>query len=645
MHRRQTRRIIVSVLAAAVSGLFVSDIEATILLNETFTYSNGAVETVSSGAWVVHGGTGSHQVTSNALILDDNNTADINRALSSAATSGTIYAAFDLTLLSVDPPTTTAGQYFAHFEQNLTFTSRLFGRDNSGSYNLGIASVTEPTVWSTTGLALDTAYRIVHSYEFSTGVSKLWINPSLETSSFITSTATGAATIDQYSFRNDTTAGGDKRLDNLVVATTFTEALGASSTPNDSVITAPTAVDFGRVFRTQTPALAANLSKTGAESTTYAALGSNNGLSISGVDPIPAGPQTETFSVALVNNANGSNTTGSKTWTVTVDNLALNSAATGQGSADPNDVINVSATIVNNRFINGGALPGANIGDPTVFTPVDYGYIRVGASRTLPVTFLTTNSGPASERADDKLTRITMNTGATSLSKVGSAFDDVEFAIDTLASSYQFNDAADTTDRDVTVTPTASGTFTGTTSNYVRFNTSGEGLVGESADTHSRMYVTLAALWGSNASFSGSGDVNLLELDFGVVSQFSSPIPQSFDLLNLVAPGGDTAAMDLDSFTSNYGVLSTNLAGFSNKAAGGAASTYQAFFNTATLGVFSQDYTLQFSDMDNLYGGGTETLTLRLKGSVVSTEVPEPASLVLLAVGTVLAMPYRRRRA
>ena len=42
-------------------------------------------------------------------------------------------------------------------------------------------------------------------------------------------------------------------------------------------------------------------------------------------------------------NANGSSSTGSKSWTLTADNLATASAAAGQGTLDPDNVINVSA--------------------------------------------------------------------------------------------------------------------------------------------------------------------------------------------------------------------------------------------------------------------------------------------------------------
>ena len=91
-------------------------------------------------------------------------------------------------------------------------------------------------------------------------------------------------------------------------------------------------------------------------------------------------------------------------------------------------------------------------------------------------------------------------------------------------------------------------------------------------------------------------------------------IPVSFDLFNLNAPSGFTAALDLDSVASsgNTSAFTTDLAPFSNLSAG-ASQEFTSSFNVAAVGTFMATYTLTLSD-ENLSGATNKTLTLTLKG-------------------------------
>src|SRR5262249_39514635 len=64
-------------------------------------------------------------------------------------------------------------------------------------------------------------------------------------------------------------------------------------------------------------------------------------------DNFAAGPQSAALSLQLQNNANGTGTTGNKSYSVTVHNTAPDSGGAGQGSADPDDTINVAAKVMN----------------------------------------------------------------------------------------------------------------------------------------------------------------------------------------------------------------------------------------------------------------------------------------------------------
>ncbi len=227
------------VCGAVVAGLFAGAANAAIVLNEPFTYSNGELGAASGGAWALHSGTGGQTIASNQLAIDDNGTGDYNRAFTSPVSSGTVYAAFDLTVLSSDQPSSTAtGGYFAHFGRYSTgttvdtgaFISRLTAYRPSGStagkYTLAIGAAANPTVNWGTELDQDTTYQVVIAYNLGTNVASLWVNPSSEASTSVTNTGGSPANLAAFMFRISGTSDGDKTIDNLRVATTFNEATG-----------------------------------------------------------------------------------------------------------------------------------------------------------------------------------------------------------------------------------------------------------------------------------------------------------------------------------------------------------------------------------------------------------------------------------
>ena len=75
-------------------------------------------------------------------------------------------------------------------------------------------------------LAFDTTHRAVFSFDASTAKSKLWIDPLDETSTSVEHNGTGTGTIiNRIILRQHNTFNGKEFVDNVVVATTFAEAL------------------------------------------------------------------------------------------------------------------------------------------------------------------------------------------------------------------------------------------------------------------------------------------------------------------------------------------------------------------------------------------------------------------------------------
>jgi hypothetical protein len=242
----------VSVLAGPAS-------QADILVEERFNHpdSNLVGQTPTPGpgnAWASHADLGGTpvQVVGGAAVLvqasGGGGREDVNTSFTARSETEITYARFDFNLPigqdlnNPDKVLDSFGLYFAHFYSGLPttgFRARTGVVQPAGAGDFGLAinasgsRLNEGTAWAN-DLFFGTTYRSVISYDAASGESKLWLDPVDENSTFITNSA-GAATgtlIEGFALRQSNDYFGSQIIDNLVVATSFEEALAGSGETN-----------------------------------------------------------------------------------------------------------------------------------------------------------------------------------------------------------------------------------------------------------------------------------------------------------------------------------------------------------------------------------------------------------------------------
>lgn len=222
-------------LAAGARGALV--------LDETFTYADGALTNVSGGIWANHSGTTPIQVVGEKAVISQANNGDNFAQLTGAPySSGNLYASFVVNFSTVP---TSGGTYFAHFKDATTsgFRCRAFAVSTgaaAGNYRVGIARASGAAVIIPTDLAPNTDYLLVMRYDAATGASRLWINPGSEGT--VTDLADGSDAwtlipITSFGLRQGANNQGICTLDDLKVGTAFSDVVsGGDPTLNPPFI-------------------------------------------------------------------------------------------------------------------------------------------------------------------------------------------------------------------------------------------------------------------------------------------------------------------------------------------------------------------------------------------------------------------------
>ena len=211
---------------------------AALLLDDSFSYSDGPLVTVSGGVWVHHSGSaGEVMVSSGRVFLNEANTEDVNAPLAgqpypASGTTNVFYASFTVKFTSLPSG---GGTYFAHFKNSSsTFRARIWALTGGAAldrFRLGISSTDASAAGATNtmDLRLNTDYTVVTRLVNSNSVSTLWINPTAESDASIsTSEGASAFTVVSYAFRENAGEGA-LNIDNLRVGTAFADVFSSGS--------------------------------------------------------------------------------------------------------------------------------------------------------------------------------------------------------------------------------------------------------------------------------------------------------------------------------------------------------------------------------------------------------------------------------
>jgi hypothetical protein len=236
MHRRYEMKKTMTLLATiSVVGIA----SAGILVSDDFSYSDGSLvdKTPSiGGTWANHSGTAGDLLVSDGAVTVQHGSPSEDANISFATfTSGALYYAFDFSVAEPGNANSISdAEYFAHFKDDGSdFASRLGieNPSNSGDYTIGIGVGTESdAVWGS-DLTFGTTYHTVVEFNFSTGVSTLWLDPASWNDTYIVSAADSVPDISAFALRqSDSTWNEGITVDNLIVSTTFAETIPEPAT-------------------------------------------------------------------------------------------------------------------------------------------------------------------------------------------------------------------------------------------------------------------------------------------------------------------------------------------------------------------------------------------------------------------------------
>lgn len=174
-------------IAVAMFVAFGGTANATTFFSDTFSYPDGPL--IDSGKWRNHSGSGDPVlVTAGQAVSNNSGSNDVNRNANGNVTGGgneTWYFAALITVADsrADPNTALESQsYVIHFRDsgNFNFVTRAHVTDPAGAsgFRFGLRAGSGTADVFTQDLNFDQQYKVVGSFNATTGDAELWIDPT-----------------------------------------------------------------------------------------------------------------------------------------------------------------------------------------------------------------------------------------------------------------------------------------------------------------------------------------------------------------------------------------------------------------------------------------------------------------------------------
>lgn len=237
---KKATRFALPLLAAA--SLLPAIAGATIVTSDRFPYNNGTA-LVGQGGWQAHSGAGAKTVTVNngsiTVQQSSGSGEDVNkRWFTALPNNAKTYFSINFSLAN-GAVIGTGTDYFVHFRPAPPDTNGFVARVYVGPgadathYSVGISATssgTSPVVLYPTQLEVGTTHKVVAAYDAVTGTSTLWVDPTLETDTNVSSTHASVVgkPLESIAFRQASPVGAtySEVVGDVRVGTTFADVTG-----------------------------------------------------------------------------------------------------------------------------------------------------------------------------------------------------------------------------------------------------------------------------------------------------------------------------------------------------------------------------------------------------------------------------------
>lgn len=210
-------------------GLFASAAHADVLINETISYPDGNL--AGNGGWTAHSGAGNlpvQVIDGRARLVQplSGSAEDLNVGFAPLSAGGTYYAGFDVVNMG-----SSNSVYFAHFlVGSSTFRARTFiTADPTSDFTFGLSDTAAVNQTWGSGFEFGSVNRLIISYDFDSGESRLWVNALDVSDPSLMVIGTAGTAIEGFALRQ-ATGGSTQYIDNVIVASSFAAAVPAPGT-------------------------------------------------------------------------------------------------------------------------------------------------------------------------------------------------------------------------------------------------------------------------------------------------------------------------------------------------------------------------------------------------------------------------------